>query len=157
MQAKIDSLESAVRELTALYKSRAQGPNRPQGGGLRPGDRPRGERNKQRFQNIECYGCWEKGHISRDCKATQNKDESARDLNGKGSGVRPIPDPVSRRPFEGGFRVQMPSTWPGKRGWTARSVTPGKVPSALLHLKMQPELPKNQLVQAGASARLCAL
>ena len=31
MQAKIDSLESAVRELTALYKSRAQGPNRPQG------------------------------------------------------------------------------------------------------------------------------
>ena len=82
MQAKIDSLESAVSELTAFYKSRAQGPNRPQGGGFRP----RGERNRQRFQNVVCYGCGEKGHISRDCKAPQNKDEGARDLNGKGSG-----------------------------------------------------------------------
>ena len=102
MQAKIDSLESAVRELTALYKSGAQGSNRSQGGGFKPGGRPRWEVNKQRSQNVICFECGEKGHYARDCKAKKNKDESAKGLNGKGVGVRPIPDPVSRSPFEGG-------------------------------------------------------
>ena len=103
MQAKIDSL---VRELTALYKSRAQGLNRPHVGGFRPGGRPRWEGNKQRSQNVDCYECGEKGHFARDCKARQNKDEGAKGLSAKGSGVWPIPDPVSRRPFKGGSRFR---------------------------------------------------
>ena len=74
----------------------------PRGVGFRPGGRPRWEGNKQRSQNVDCFECGEKGHYARDCKAKQNKDEGAKDLNGKGRGVRPIPDPVSRRPFEGG-------------------------------------------------------
>ena len=57
----------------------------------------------------------------------------------------------------GRFRVQMSSTWPGIRGLTVRWLTVAKVLNTLLRLKLQPELLKNQLVQAEASARLCAL
>ena len=56
------------------------------GGGFRPGDGPRGERNRQRCQNVVCFECGEKGHYARDCKVKQNKDEGAKDLNEKGSG-----------------------------------------------------------------------
>lgn len=86
IEARIDSLEASMKELIALTKARPQGPSRPQGGGFRPRERLGDDQYKQRWRNVECFECGEKGHIARDCKTKQSQNEGTKALNGKGSG-----------------------------------------------------------------------